>query len=802
MKPILSVIFAIQFCHSFLYAQPTKISCKDSSYEIEYNVGNIVNLAFITTSDDGKLFASGGQDSAGVITKLTVTGSVEWSKRIRLTNSGELQQIQRLLQLKSGEIMVAGVVGGVNYAFFYLMKFNSDGSLLWQYKYVKNGHQSSSNGTQTFIDLVEGQNGETVGFMNESDAGYDLTKITRFDANGNIVWSNGYKGGDLLLTGYSNVYDNGVLNLWGQTQSKNSHCFSAINFGLALLRLNYNNGLQSDYKAFCGQSPLPSPMSVNLVGVSDHQNFCLTKQLPNKNIVNITTVNPGLLINLFDANMNWIKSRLFAPPPSSLGASYNFDISSEGEVAFSIQEVTAVSPYSLYLPYLPLILLDAELNYKRAFKITIPGYGDAVVHVYNPLAFTPSGNISFTEYSNPIKNSTTIVTMPVNVQASAICYTTDTVHGTLSNYTLQANDDVFKWDSVVTNYYRQDGQMNLMVTDVAVTQKPGCNTVSVCDSIKIHGNEIICLSNDTVVFTSFRNSQCKRTINWQIDSSMINNITKANDTTVHINFKKAGTVWLYALVNNCVVKDSLKIIVRTPAKNLSINKDSLLCPGKNILLQATPGFAEYKWQDGSTLDKFTVTKAGFYKLVATDSCGTVFTDSVTIQMIDTTFALASPKIICIGDTATITLPTLAGNVSWQPFDNAVLSDSVLYLYPLQTTSYSIRAVKNPDCFIESEIKIIVNNCPETIFFPNSFTPNNNRLNDVFKPTVSLPLKSYNLSIYNRYGQLVFTTSNPGTGWNGSYNQEQQKSGNYIYKCTYQFKNGVMKFKKGNCLLLR
>jgi gliding motility-associated-like protein len=283
---------------------------------------------------------------------------------------------------------------------------------------------------------------------------------------------------------------------------------------------------------------------------------------------------------------------------------------------------------------------------------------------------------------------------------------------------------------------------------------------------------------------------------------MIAGITKVNNTTVHINFKKAGTVWLYALVNNCVVKDSFKITVRTPAKNVSINKDSLLCPGKNILLQATPGFAEYKWQDGSILDRFVVRKAGFYKLVATDGCGVIFADSVTIQLVDTTFAMASPKVICIGDTATLTLPMFAGNVSWQPFDNAFLSNSVLYLYPLQTTTYIIRAIKNPGCALESTMKIIVNNCPETIFFPNSFTPNNDRLNDIFKPTVSLPLKSYNLSIYNSYGQLVFTTNTPDMGWNGSYRQEQQKSGNYIYKCTYQFKRGTVKFKKGNCLLLR
>lgn len=806
MKPILLLVIAVQFfCHNFLNAQSAKISCKDSSYTIDYELADFGGASFITTSDNGKLLAARWQDLAHTITKLSATGGVEWSKKIRLTNSRELQQIQCMLELKSGDLMVAGVVNGGKYSYFYLIKFNSLGNLLWQHKYVNNGYQPFDD-SQHFSDLVEGQNGETVGFMNETDTAYGgWKKITRFDTNGNIVWSNGYKYGNVLLTGYSNIYDDGVLNLWGQTQSKNNHCFSSVNSqgydGLALLQLDYSNGLQSAYKAFCGQSTLPSSMSISPYT----SNPCLTKKLPNKNIVNITSVERSLLISLFDANLNWIKSRLYTPPLPERSTSYYFDISESGNIAISLQMENNGWPFGIYLRYNPLIILDSALNLRQTYKIAPPAFNNLnyVGSVALFFKFTPNGNISFLQnWNTNVSPTTTIVTMPVNAQASAICYTTDTVFGTLSNYTLQANDDVFKWDSVVTNYYRQDGQINLLVTDQVVTQKPACNTFSICDSIKIHGNEIICLSNEPVVFTSFRNSQCKRTINWQIDSSMIAGITKANDTTVHINFKKAGTVWLYALVNNCVVKDSFKITVRPPASYLRISKDSLLCPGKNILLKSTPGFAEYKWQDGSTLDRFVVTKAGFYKLVATDSCGTMFADSVTIQLIDTTFAIASSKIICIGDTATVTLPMLAGNVSWQPFNNAFLSNSVLYLYPLQTTTYIIRATKNPGCAIERKMKIIVNNCPETIFFPNSFTPNNDRLNDIFKPTVSLPLKSYKLSIYNGYGQLVFTASSPNIGWNGSYHEEEQKSGNYIYKCSYQFKSGVVKFKKGNCLLLR
>ena len=86
--------------------------------------------------------------------------------------------------------------------------------------------------------------------------------------------------------------------------------------------------------------------------------------------------------------------------------------------------------------------------------------------------------------------------------------------------------------------------------------------------------------------------------------------------------------------------------------------------------------------------------------------------------------------------------------------------------------------------------------------PNAFTPDNNRLNDALKPVVSGTLKQYHLSIYNRWGQLVFTSKDPATGWDGTMRGIPQNSDTYVWICSYQLDGENAKVEKGTVMLIR
>ncbi len=94
-------------------------------------------------------------------------------------------------------------------------------------------------------------------------------------------------------------------------------------------------------------------------------------------------------------------------------------------------------------------------------------------------------------------------------------------------------------------------------------------------------------------------------------------------------------------------------------------------------------------------------------------------------------------------------------------------------------------------------------CDAPIYIPNAFTPNKDRLNEVFRvpPTDNFQLNSFN--IYNRWGELIFNTTNIKEGWDGNFKGIQQASGIYTYiiKLT-SLKTGKSSQKIGSVQLIR
>ena len=95
-------------------------------------------------------------------------------------------------------------------------------------------------------------------------------------------------------------------------------------------------------------------------------------------------------------------------------------------------------------------------------------------------------------------------------------------------------------------------------------------------------------------------------------------------------------------------------------------------------------------------------------------------------------------------------------------------------------------------------------CDTTIvLFPNAFSPNNNGQNETFKPFASQPFSSYDMQIYNRWGQKIFDTNNTNDAWDGKYRGEQQPMGVYVWQCKYTLlETNETKNQKGNVTLLR
>lgn len=119
--------------------------------------------------------------------------------------------------------------------------------------------------------------------------------------------------------------------------------------------------------------------------------------------------------------------------------------------------------------------------------------------------------------------------------------------------------------------------------------------------------------------------------------------------------------------------------------------------------------------------------------------------------------------------------------TWSPItglNNPFIANPVLILSGTQTVTYTVRAYTTAGCESFDDIMIQVIQAPE-IYLPSAFTPDGDGLNDIYKPGLVGIREFKMLSIYNRFGQRVFTSTDAGVGWNGNFKGKKQNSGVYI-----------------------
>lgn len=93
--------------------------------------------------------------------------------------------------------------------------------------------------------------------------------------------------------------------------------------------------------------------------------------------------------------------------------------------------------------------------------------------------------------------------------------------------------------------------------------------------------------------------------------------------------------------------------------------------------------------------------------------------------------------------------------------------------------YSVRVADMHNCSDSVTVEVRYDNCC-TPSIPNAFTPNNDGKNDIFKILYKGDIVLKEFSIYNRYGQQVFTTADVLQGWNGQFNGKDEVMGVYYY----------------------
>jgi gliding motility-associated-like protein len=104
---------------------------------------------------------------------------------------------------------------------------------------------------------------------------------------------------------------------------------------------------------------------------------------------------------------------------------------------------------------------------------------------------------------------------------------------------------------------------------------------------------------------------------------------------------------------------------------------------------------------------------------------------------------------------------------------------------------------------DTVVVVFKEDCFKGFYMPTGFTPNNDGNNDLIRPIIGGgELQQYRFTILNRWGEIIFQTSDRNKGWDGRYKGLLQDGHVYVWTCSYQLAGEKIKLAKGSLVLIR
>lgn len=251
----------------------------------------------------------------------------------------------------------------------------------------------------------------------------------------------------------------------------------------------------------------------------------------------------------------------------------------------------------------------------------------------------------------------------------------------------------------------------------------------------------------------------------------------------------------------CSFAYSASDTVRIGAKPVfSLGPDTTICPGTSTLLRGPASGDQYWWNTGDTTRDLVASEKKQYTLKVRK--GACFGESsVQVDVYPPLWTeLGDEYTICDEEHELVKLDAGEGFVKykWTP-----TQDTTQWIVVGDLGSYFVVVNDFRGCRGEDGTKV-TRRCPVELYFPNAFTPNRDGLNDVYQP-VGTDIVTFEIFIYNRWGDEVFHSKNIDQNWDGTVKQNDAPDGVYHFVATYSgYRNKRLTFfeSSGNISLIR
>jgi gliding motility-associated-like protein len=259
------------------------------------------------------------------------------------------------------------------------------------------------------------------------------------------------------------------------------------------------------------------------------------------------------------------------------------------------------------------------------------------------------------------------------------------------------------------------------------------------------------------------------------------------DTTGSIKVRESGEYSAQMLVGNCAFGDTVAIRFAQPPA-LRLPTDTTWCPnsGPMLLRPYAPTARSFRWSTGSTAPILSINTPGDYSLTIVDSLGCESSATVRVSARDSAQVALPADTTWCPSWGLLELRPDAPNARRFFWSTRELTPAIL---AADTGMYWVRVVDEAGCVGTDSIRL---SCPPhgasidllpaagDLFIPNAFSPNGDGLNETFQ-LLCARCVYLELSIYDRWGRLVFQSHDLKDAWDGRHMPE----GVYAYRVRYR-----------------
>lgn len=311
-------------------------------------------------------------------------------------------------------------------------------------------------------------------------------------------------------------------------------------------------------------------------------------------------------------------------------------------------------------------------------------------------------------------------------------------------------------------------------------------TICAGSSFSWYGQQI---QNAGTYSTSFLNfAGCDSTLYLSVNvnevyfSNVFDTICSSDSVFLQNAWRQTAGVYLDTIFYTSTLCDSLLITTNLAVTPTIVTPlDTFLCAGSSF-----------------TFNEQVITEAGLYldTILNTNGCDKILELNVKIRELPIA-TISGESSFCIEDGSELLGTASSPNINWLPLNS---SDNPVRIS--STNLYILESIDSLGCIGRDSLVVTALEDCYLLMLPTAFSPNNDGVNDQFKP-VNLPRELYSMSVFNRYGELVFQSDDASIGWDGTYKNRDAEIGTYSFSVEYQFKPGhEPKTLNGSLTLIR